>query len=714
MSALHEQCRRLAEGSASQKRRAWKELIHENGLWGGCRQAAARVGGLAEIAAAYEDLRREWDRGPVVEATRVPMRTVEEQIATACRLLAAGAAASLLRGAAPDADLLERWARRAIGTDGDTPARLPTLWDREPEPRARQCFRGFAGTREEPPPGLGAAQDAVLALLRTGEEAVPPSYSRSLRVPILLARGQEGFLAWMRLERLEWGFGQFFQAAEAQLKPLQADVRQAVEEAWRYVLRARENPPEQDVRWCLVRLPEENGATLPIQGASLQAAVIAGLILLLEGWEYNPVCAVSATVGEDGDLGEVDGITNLGGAKLHAARQLAQEDSPAVVVVCPKNLPSEAERSEWEERGVEIRAAGAVTDVLPYVNTLFRRPRPELAPPTGVLSLTSPFYIERPSDVEVAAAIARRDSIVRIKGARQMGKTSLLARGLQQARNAGARVVLTDFQMLNSSQLASAEVLMPALAHWISKALELDVDLRETWDPYLGPSGNFREFMLEQVLGRLKEPVVWGLDEADRLFTCPYSSEVFGLFRSWHNERALYPHLPWSRLTLLISYATEAHLFIADLNQSPFNVGTTLTLQDFTPDQVAALNRRYGSPLLREAEIQRFHDLLGGHPYLSHRGLYEMVTGRLTLGELEGQADRDDGVFGEHLRRVLLLLGKELGLLEAMRGVLSGRPDLTPEAFYRLRTAGILTGEAARLTRPRCQVYTSYLARHLL
>jgi len=33
------------------------------------------------------------------------------------------------------------------------------------------------------------------------------------------------------------------------------------------------------------------------------------------------------------------------------------------------------------------------------------------------------------------AAIARRDSIVLVKGARQMGKTSLLARSLQQARD---------------------------------------------------------------------------------------------------------------------------------------------------------------------------------------------------------------------------------------------------------------------------------------
>jgi len=83
------------------------------------------------------------------------------------------------------------------------------------------------------------------------------------------------------------------------------------------------------------------------------------------------------------------------------------------------------------------------------------------------------------------------------------------------------------------------------------------------------------------------------LDEVDRLITCGFGSEVFGLFRSWHNERSLDPSGPWERLTMAIAYATEAHLFITDVNQSPFNVGTRLTVEDFTLSQVADLNERY-------------------------------------------------------------------------------------------------------------------------
>ena len=42
-----------------------------------------------------------------------------------------------------------------------------------------------------------------------------------------------------------------------------------------------------------------------------------------------------------------------------------------------------------------------------------------------------------------------------------------------------------------------------------------------------------------------------------------------------------------------IAYATEAHLFITDMNQSPFNVGARLTLKEFSKEQVTELNCLY-------------------------------------------------------------------------------------------------------------------------
>ena len=298
-------------------------------------------------------------------------------------------------------------------------------------------------------------------------------------------------------------------------------------------------------------------------------------------------------------------------------------------------------------------------------------PPPPIAFPVGGLPLDAQSYVQRRSDPIFHAAIARRDSIVLVRGARQMGKTSLLARGLQRAEEGGARVAFTDFQRLNQSELESLEAFYKALGAGLAEALELDVLLEEVWKPALPPNTNFQAYVRDRVLAASDTPLVWALDEVDRLFTCPFRTEVFALFRSWHNARTMPPAKfadLWKRLTLCIAYATEAHLFINNLDQSPFNVGTTITLEDFTPEQVADLNVRYNSPLRNDAELRAFYDLVGGHPYLVNRGLFEMAEHGLDPAAFRAQAEREQGLFGDHLRRILVLLAQDPELLEGGAG----------------------------------------------
>jgi len=343
------------------------------------------------------------------------------------------------------------------------------------------------------------------------------------------------------------------------------------------------------------------------------------------------------------------------------------------------------------------------------------RPSVKLEAIGGAVPLESAYYILRPTDEEFRTAVVRNDSIVLVKGARQMGKTSLLARGLNGARAAGCKVILTDFQQLNASQLETVESLLWALGETIADELDLDVNFDEVLNPSRGgPSMNFARFLRREVLEKLAGRLVWGMDEVDRLFTCTFGSEVFGLFRSWHNARALDPSAPWHKLTLALAYATEAHMFITDINQSPFNVGTRLSLADFTLEQVSELNRRYGSPLQDVPTLNQFYDLLGGQPYLTRRGLHELAARQWTFFEFMSQATRDEGPFGDHLRRILFSLAQDPVLCDVVRKLLGGRPSTTPETFYRLRSAGIASGDSAREMRPRCRLYEAYLAQHLL
>jgi len=337
----------------------------------------------------------------------------------------------------------------------------------------------------------------------------------------------------------------------------------------------------------------------------------------------------------------------------------------------------------------------------------------EPPPAGGALPVNSRYYIERETDEEFYRALRRGDSLVLIKGARQVGKTSLLARGLQRARQSGAAVALTDLQNPSKAAFASSEKLLLELGEMIAEQLGLKTSPHGGWSDLRSAGINFQRYLRHEVLEKISGSLVWGLDEIDRLFEHDYAGEIFALFRSWHNARALEPAGPWRRLTLAIGYATEAHLFITDLNQSPFNVGLRLALADFTPEQIADLNQRYGAPLKGNEELERMFALLGGQPYLAQRALYEMAVRRVAWETIEAAADHDEGVFGDHLRRLLASLSNNPRLCDAVRSVIEGRPRMTILDFYHLRSAGVLIGDSVEDARLRCQLYARYLTKHL-
>jgi AAA domain-containing protein/TIR domain-containing protein len=395
----------------------------------------------------------------------------------------------------------------------------------------------------------------------------------------------------------------------------------------------------------------------------------------------------------EGDQDSLGLVTELGEA-------LKQVSAPAPQVESTPEAPLRA--SPPKPPSPENQPRGSQTRV------------PALEAVGGAVPLDSEFYITRSSDGDLRSALSKRDSIVLIKGARQMGKTSLLARGMQFAREQGSRSAATDLQKFNAENFKTVDRLYRTMAESIADQLELDVNPTQTWDSRRGPNANLERFLRRDVLDRIERPLFWGLDEVDRLFVTPFGSEVFGLIRSWHNERALDPSGPWSNLTIGIAYATEAHLFITDINQSPFNVGTRLVLEDFTPAQVAEMNRRYGNPVKSDEELTRFYRLVGGHPYLVRRGLDELAKRKIPFDTFEQQAARDEAFYGDHLRRILVLLVRDSELTQVLRGVLNGQPCPTSESFDRLRSAGLVTGHIPEEARPRCRLYASYLRRHLL
>ena len=308
-------------------------------------------------------------------------------------------------------------------------------------------------------------------------------------------------------------------------------------------------------------------------------------------------------------------------------------------------------------------------------------------------------------------ALRRHESILLVKGPRQMGKTSLIGRGARLARAEGWRIAMTDFQKLSTAQLASEDGFYRLLAHTLAKALKFPYDFEEEWLDVFGANMNMDCFV-RALVEESEVPFVWFMDEADKIFGAPFASDFFGLVRSWHNSRATEPDGPWRRFTVVMGYATEAHLFIQDLNQSPFNVGRGLPLEDFSRSEVEEMNRRYGAPL-KVAEVGELMGQIGGQPFLVRRALDVVARGTMTFPTLMETAVRDDGPFGDHLKRILVSVSQLPEVVEALRASLQ-RPDLRDAAGYpRLLSAGVVRQRADGGIELRCEAYRRYLSAHL-
>ena len=82
----------------------------------------------------------------------------------------------------------------------------------------------------------------------------------------------------------------------------------------------------------------------------------------------------------------------------------------------------------------------------------------------------------------------------------------------------------------------------------------------------------------------------------------------------------------------------------------------------------------------------------------------------LTFSRVDADGNATGGsIFEDHLRRLRALLLRDPELCDAVRAVLLGRPCPTSESFYRLRSAGVLTGRAEGEARLRCRLYATYL-----
>jgi hypothetical protein len=360
----------------------------------------------------------------------------------------------------------------------------------------------------------------------------------------------------------------------------------------------------------------------------------------------------------------------------------------------------------FSEDGRPLQSDGEKTPPLPEFDP---RMLDELEEPGGTIKLGDRFYIERTSDERLKRAIFKNGETITIRASRQTGKSSLLTRGIHYVSST-ADIVYIDLQSIEHSAFESSDQFLKYFAITIARKLRLDtIVVNKIWQDALGPQDKLVKVIEEYILPTSDQQIILAMDEADKLLTVPFHSDFFALMRSWHNNRAI--DTLWNKLTIAMVIATEPYLLISNPNQSPFNVGVKLNLEDFSQEQVQDLNHRHGDPV-QEKDRDSFFDLLSGHPYLTRKAFYLLVSEHWTWENLYKHAADDQGPFADHLRRQLWFIQEDTALQVALRQILHTNKCDDDKVLWRLLRAGLVKG-IGDLYYCRCGLYERYFKDHL-
>jgi hypothetical protein len=329
----------------------------------------------------------------------------------------------------------------------------------------------------------------------------------------------------------------------------------------------------------------------------------------------------------------------------------------------------------------------------------------------GQVPLNSPFYVERPPiEATCYTAILKPGILIRIKAPRQMGKTSLMSRILYQGEKQGYQ---TGFINLWSRELfKNLDSFLESFCANVSLELGIEEKIDQYWKPQRYSSQtNCTNYFQSYLLKELKQPVILGLDEVDRIFQySEIADEFFTMLRSWHEKGK--NNKIWQKLRLVISHSQEVYISL-DVNKSPFNVGLPIDLNKFSLAQLQNLVKRHGLQW-SDTEIKQLMGMIDGHPYLVRTALYHIATSDLTLEQFLEIAPTEEGLYEDHLYRHLLILEENKQLKSAMLKLVNSDEAVTLEPIYafKLKSMGLAESRGNKVI-PLCNLYRIYFSDRL-
>ncbi len=322
-------------------------------------------------------------------------------------------------------------------------------------------------------------------------------------------------------------------------------------------------------------------------------------------------------------------------------------------------------------------------------------------------------YIERPPiESNCDNEILKLGALIRIKAPNEMGKTFLITRILDHLPQQEYRVVRLSIRSVEREILTSLKEFLLWFCSEVSKQLNLENRLNDYWDAEIASNNaNCTAYFEEYLLPQINLPLVLALDDLDKLFLYQeVAGDFFGMLRNWYEMGKLYDK--WKKLRLVLAHSTEIYIPL-DINQSPFNVGMSVELNEFDEQQILNLAQRYELDW-QEDRVKDLIEVVGGHPALVCTTMEYISRHDASLEEVLQAASTEAGIYSNHLRRHLENLQAVPELAKALKRVVtaSTEVELSSTQTYKLHSMGLVKLQNNCVT-PRCKLYREYFTRVL-
>ena len=331
--------------------------------------------------------------------------------------------------------------------------------------------------------------------------------------------------------------------------------------------------------------------------------------------------------------------------------------------------------------------------------------------PGRSLGFDSRFYLERPPTETRTRSVQKPGALIRIRGPRKTGKTSLLNQILHSVREQQYKVSVLNLYQAGSPILSNVQRFLQWFCIQVSEAVELPANIEDYWSNQIGDESSCSRYLQAYILKQQMTPLVISIDDADCLFEYPQTAKsFFGLIRGWAEESRRLE--VWAKLRQIIVYSTDAYIDF-DLNKSPFNVGTPIKLAPFTIKQVKELAWRYGLKSFSEFDASLLLSLVGGQPHLVQLALYHIYE-NWTFSQVIESATSQTGIYANHLQALSDKLLEHLYLAEAFQKVISAEGQsikLSQKVAKQLEGLGLVKRQDTSV-QISCQLYQCYFKLH--